>query len=94
MRLRMPGDCPGPGRTDELSRERAAFIISTPGRKGEFRELKQQTDEAIHHLESEMYVVTFTRIHSQSLLCKYLDIILDSDMPWPRSRGMKKLDTA
>ena len=47
MRLRMPGDCPGPGRTDELSRERAAFIISTPGRKGEFRELKQQTDEAI-----------------------------------------------
>ena len=47
MRLGMPGDCPRPGRTDELSRQRAAFIISTPGRKSKFRELKQQTDEAV-----------------------------------------------
>ena len=52
MRLGMPGDCPRPGRTDELSGQRAAFIISTPGRKSKFRELKQQTDEAIGIIQS------------------------------------------
>ena len=53
MRLGMPGDCPRPGRTDELSGQRAAFIISTPGRKSKFRELKQQTDEAIGIIQSQ-----------------------------------------
>lgn len=44
--MRIPGVCPVPGRTEQLSSPWAAFIIATPGSKNEFRENKQQTDEA------------------------------------------------